>query len=221
MDVSATPAFVLFGGTFDPIHQGHVGLVQGLLLRPEIQRVFVVPAAQNPFKGVEAELPAQLRLEMVSRALAGISGASVLDMELRRSGPSYSIDTVTALATQYPAARLKLALGWDVYESFLQWRSAETLLELAGLLVVLRGGNATPASARPFPPAQWPGGLPPPWRERLRMGKNGAARDGQGRTVVEFVNLKLPGISSSQIRAKRDLSRVPEGARNLLQEYWG
>ena len=213
----ASPNFVLFGGTFDPIHEGHVGVVRGLLLRPDIQKVFLVPAGKNPFKGEGARLPAQLRLEMASRAVAGITGATVLDLELARGGPSYSIDTVTALASQYPRANLKLALGWDVYETFRDWRNASELLELATLLVVLRRGSTTPRSGKPH---QWLAGLPANWRDRLRMGANGGAIEPKGRTVVEFVNLRLPRVSSSQIRSNRELARVPAEARNLLAQYW-
>ena len=218
----ARPKFMLFGGTFDPIHEGHVGLVRGLLARPDIQRVFVVPAGRNPFKGAAAPLPAGLRLEMATRALAHIPGATVLDLELRRNGPSYSIDTVATLTSQYPGADLTLAMGWDVYQSFFDWRNAADLLELAGLLVVLRQGNATPGSKVS---AQWLHGLPPEWRTKLRMvrngpARNGAARDKQGRTVVEFINLKLPRTSSSQIRRTRSLARVPAAARELLASHW-
>ena len=209
--------FVLFGGTFDPIHEGHLGLVRGLLQRADIERIFLVPAAQNPLKGAEAHLPAQLRLEMASRAVAGLCGATVLDLELVRGGPSYTMETVAALASQYPGAQLKLAMGWDVYESFRDWRGAAELLELASLLVVLRQGSATPGSRKSH---QWLAGLPPQWRDRLRMGSNGLAREPQGRTVVEFINLRLPRVSSSQIRAKRDLSQVPAEARKLLEQYW-
>lgn len=217
MAAAAPLNFVLFGGTFDPIHEGHVGLVRGLLQRADIDRIFLVPAAQNPFKGAEAHLPAQLRLELASRAVAGICGAAVLDLELMRGGPSYTMETVAALASQYPDAHLKLAMGWDVYESFRDWRSAAELLELASLLVVLRQGSATPGSGKS---RQWLAGLPPRWRDRLRMGANGVARQPQGRTVVEFVNLRLPRMSSSQVRAKRDLSMVPAEARKLLEQYW-
>ena len=217
MAAGNTPTFVLFGGTFNPIHEGHVALVQRLLRRPGIQRVFVVPAARNPFKEAEEPLPPRLRLEMVNCALAHLPGVAVLDVELRRTGPSYSFDTVTALVSQYPNAELKLAMGWDVYESFAAWRSAEALLELAGLLVVLRQGTAPPVGKKQAP---WLAGLPEEWRGRLRMSKNGSARDRDGRTVVEFINLKLPRISSSQIRRKRLLRHVPAGAREVLKQYW-
>ncbi len=211
------PIFVLFGGTFDPIHEGHLGLVRGLLSRPEIERVFVVPAGQNPFKGTQAQLPAQLRLEMASLALAGLSGAAVLDCELRRGSPSYTIDTVSELASKYPAASLKLAMGWDVYESFRDWRGADALLELAGLMVVSRSGSSPPAGGKS---QKWLDGLPPQWRERVRMGANGTACEHHGRVVLEFLNLKLPRVSSSRIRTQRDLARVPAGARELLRAYW-
>ena len=167
--------------------------------------------------------PAKMTQDDVDALRAvGFSGAAVLDCELRRGGPSYTIDTVSELASKYPAAALKLAMGWDVYESFRDWRGAEALLELASLLVVSRAGSPAPTGRKSD---DWLAGLPSLWRGKLRMGANGNVRDEivcdkQGRVILEFLNLKLPRVSSSQIRAKRDLSRVPAGARELLQAYW-
>ncbi len=217
MPAQETPTFVLFGGTFNPVHEGHLGLIRGLLAREDVRRVFVVPAARNPFKGGAELLPAALRLEMLERALGGVPGASVLDLELRRGQPSYTVETVAALAAKYPRARFKLAMGWDVYESFSEWRRAGAILEQAGLLVVLRGGMRPPA---PKDGAAWLCGLPSRWRKRVRMGSNGAGRDEDGRVVLEFINLKLPRISSSRIRGSRTARQVPEGARQVLEAYW-
>lgn len=211
------PAFVLFGGTFNPVHLGHLGLIRGLLQREDVQRVFVVPAARNPFKAVDEPLPATLRLDMLQRALRGISGVSVLDLELRRGQPSYSVETVAALASKYPGVRLMLAMGWDVYETFGEWHNAGGILERAGLMVVTRNGAPLPAHGDR---AAWLCGLPPGWRKRVRMGRDGTGRSDEGRELLKFINLRLPNISSTQIRNKHNSRQVPEAARDLLDAYW-
>lgn len=217
MTATQRPTFVMFGGTFNPVHLGHLGLVEGLLRRGGVERLFVLPTAQNPFKEDAPSLPAELRLQMVRAAVQGLPGVSVLDMELRRGHPSYTIDTVTALASQYPAADLQLAMGWDVFSEFLRWRSAEAILELSGLWVVLREGFEGPASGDS---GAWLAGLPERWRGRLGLDDRGSARDGAGRVVVEFINLALPEISATQIRSERSLEWVPEKARALLAAHW-
>ncbi len=216
-DSAARPVFAVFGGTFNPVHEGHVGLARGLLARGGVDRVLVVPAARNPFKEGDDLLPAGLRLAMVERAMAGIAGVCVLDLEVRRGEASYTVETVAALASAYPRAELRLAMGWDVYEQFGEWRCAGAILEQAGLLVILRKGvsQQSPPGGRGRL-----AGLPEPWRGRLRSRGNGRWGDGTGRTVLEFLNLALPDVSSSQIRQARALEHVPAAARPLLAEYW-
>lgn len=217
MENKSRPVFAIFGGTFNPIHKGHVGLVRGLLERGEANRVLVVPAARNPFKGEGYLLPASLRLAMARQALEGIAGASVLDIELRRGDPSYTVDTVSALRSVYPEARLKLVMGWDVFLQFPEWHCAADIVACAELLVVLRQGAKTPP---PRAKGEQLAGLPEQWRSRVRRAKNGAWQDEQGRPVLEFSNLRLPAVSASKIRERRDLRDVPEAARKMLADFW-
>jgi nicotinate-nucleotide adenylyltransferase len=217
MEPKQRPVFAVFGGTFNPVHEGHVGIVEGLLATGEVDRVFVVPAARNPFKGGEELLPGPLRLAMVERAMGHLHRVSVLDLEMRRDRPSYTVETVAALASTYPAATFKLAIGWDVFLQFPDWRNAEAILEQAGLLVILRKGQPPPAKSEG---KAWLKGLPQAWQSRVRAQGKGRWRDDQGRVVLEFLNLRLPGYSSSGIRAGRNLRHVPAAARELLSEFW-
>lgn len=212
-----SPGYIIFGGTFNPVHEGHMGLMRGLLEREQGSCLLAVPASRNPFKGSGRLLPPGLRLEMLRSAMREMERASVLDLELRRPDPSYTIDTVTALGASYPGAVLRLAMGWDVYSQFPGWRDSGEIIERAGLLVIPRAGLNSPPPARG---GEWLKGLPAQWRARARLDGKGRIVDGGGRVLVEFIELELPDISSSNILAERNPEQVPEGARELLTAYW-
>ncbi len=215
--MESRPLFVLFGGTFNPIHMGHMGLIRGLLARDDVGHLFAVPAARNPFKGSGRLMPGELRLAMVRAALQGMAGVSVLELELRREQPSYSIDTLKELTIRHPEADFRVAMGWDVYLQFHAWRGAEDILRLGGLWVVLRAGT-DPAGADST--AGKLAGLPPFWRDEAGLDGAHGIRGKGGRSLVEFINLELPPISATDIRKRRDLDHVPEGARELLAAHW-
>lgn len=217
MTQAARPTVVLFGGTFNPLHEGHLGIIQGLLRRPGVSRLLVIPTGRNPFKGAEPLLPVALRAGMVRAAVGHLPRVSVLELELQAPGPSYTIDTVTALARDFPEAGLCLALGWDVFREFPRWRDAPGILALASLWVILRAGTPAPDPARP---GDFLAGLPSPLREEVTLDPAGRGLDRRGRVVVEFLELGLPDISSTEIRETHSLERVPPGARELLAAYW-
>src|SRR5208282_1367068 len=94
----------LFGGSFDPVHWGHLLVARAAREEAGLDRVFFIPAAQSPFKPSAQPAPAAERLRWLRLALAGDTAAEVDDQEIRRGGPSYSIDTVRAYARNHPAA---------------------------------------------------------------------------------------------------------------------
>ncbi len=115
----------LFGGSFDPVHAGHVALV---------------PAACSPHKADRrTEAPEADRLELVRLAFAGVDDVTVDGRELSRSGPSYTIDTLAELAAEHPGDRWRLVMGADQAAAFDRWRDPERLLALAEPVVVARG----------------------------------------------------------------------------------
>ncbi|MCH7477519.1 MAG: nicotinate-nicotinamide nucleotide adenylyltransferase [SAR324 cluster bacterium] len=217
METRTRPRFIVFGGTFNPIHLGHMGLVEGLLRRGGVDHLFVVPTRQNPFKLEQEPLPGALRWEMVCRALRGIPRVSVLDLEMRREHPAYSVETLAVLGSIYPGAVFRLAMGWDVYQEFGTWRKAERILELAELVVVRRSGSGGVGATEA---GEWLEGLPPPWRDRVSLTEEGHLVSQTGRTVAQFVDLDLPEISASRIREERALKWVPEASRGLLAAHW-
>ena len=217
MEDRAGATFAMFGGTFNPIHQGHLGLIRGLSGREELSRLFVIPAARNPFKNEGDLLPARLRHEMVCSAVEGLPKITVLDWEIKQDHPSYTIETITSLSGKYPLANLKLVIGWDVFLEFKQWRQAADILKKAGLWVVMRSPPGTDPSQ--MQEGLLPG-LPGDYREKAHLGDAGEVLAPDGRILAEWINLELPDIPSTQIRAERDLSMVPEGAREILSSYW-
>lgn len=143
----------LFGGSFDPIHTGHLHAARVAQGAFGLHRVVFVPAARPPHKPGRELASGSHRLAMIELAIAGEPTWCASDVELRREGPSYTVDTVPALAAAVgePAdARVFLVLGSDNLPGLPSWRSVEELLRLAQPVIVLRGGDdgRLPASVR-------------------------------------------------------------------------
>ncbi|MCB1117886.1 MAG: nicotinate (nicotinamide) nucleotide adenylyltransferase [Chlamydiia bacterium] len=131
----------LFGGSFDPIHYGHLNLALQLKKLTPLELVLFIPAAVSPFKIDRPPMASgQKRMEMCKLALEGLEGCEVSDIELKRRGPSFMIDTVKELAKLYPGARLRLMLAEDALSRLHEWKDAETLVQLAPPLI----GTRTP-----------------------------------------------------------------------------
>jgi nicotinate-nucleotide adenylyltransferase len=134
----------LFGGTFDPPHNAHVALAQAAVEAVQLDQLRWIPAGQ-PWQKARQITPAPHREAMVNLALQG-SPHSMLDRcELDRSGPSYTLDTVTALQTQHPKAQIFLIIGSDQYAGLHTWRGWQELL----CRVVLAVANRPGAAVRP------------------------------------------------------------------------
>lgn len=131
----------LFGGTFDPPHTGHLIVAQDALIRLELARVVFIPAFEPPHKRGRAISPAHLRLAMLRAALADDDRFAIDDIEIRRGGTSYTVDTLRALHAADPAAELFLLLGTDQYEEIETWREPGELRTLARIAVLSREGR--------------------------------------------------------------------------------
>lgn len=145
----------IFGGTFDPIHYGHLNSIETVLSRMELDRVIIVPTSQNPLKDkVEGPSP-QERFQMVQLALPYLNDwkdfVSVSDIEIQSGGPSYTIETLRAIAQEYPDAELFLILGADQLEDFDRWKNFDKILEIANLIVTSRPGKKLPSRLEHLP----------------------------------------------------------------------
>lgn len=138
----------LFGGSFDPVHVGHLLVAQAACEEFNLDRLFFIPAAQSPLKPERVPAPPELRLRMLRLALVGESKCEVDDQEIRRGGSSYTIDTVRAYRDRYPKAALFYIIGADHVPLLPKWRAADELGALVEFLVVPRPGDP-PVSAKP------------------------------------------------------------------------
>jgi nicotinate-nucleotide adenylyltransferase len=130
----------LFGGTFDPIHRGHVEVAEVCARRLDLDVVLVIPSGQPPHRA-PPQASAADRLAMVELAVAGRPPLLASDIEVRRGGVSYSVDTVRALATLHPEAELVLLLGWDAAADFPDWHEAAAIGSMARIAVFNRTGS--------------------------------------------------------------------------------
>ena len=122
----------VFGGTFDPVHNGHVLPVAAAAAKFELGRVLYVPARLSPHKDA-APTDARHRVAMVALAIAGRPDWSVDLEELDRQPPSFTIDTLRAIAARHPKDELWLLMGTDILAGFARWREPEAILKLARL----------------------------------------------------------------------------------------
>jgi nicotinate-nucleotide adenylyltransferase len=131
------------GGTFDPIHNGHLGAAEAAIECAELDEIVLVPTGTPPHRPPAVASAAQ-RLEMCRIAAADDPRFTVSDVEVRREGPSYSVDTLLALRGANPHAELFLVLGWDAAALFRSWHRADEVIALAPIVVVTRPGRKAP-----------------------------------------------------------------------------
>lgn len=141
----------VFGGAFDPPHIGHLVVAQDVFEALRLDRLLVVPSARPPHR--DARLPAEQRVSLTRAAFADDERMVVSDVEMRRPGPSWTVETLASIREDLRPDRLWLVIGADQYESFEDWRDPERILELAELAVMPRGGEAPLKDPRyPFEP---------------------------------------------------------------------
>ncbi len=175
----------IFGGSFNPVHLGHLLLAQTALEQFELDRVLFMPCAVQPHKDPRALAPAVQREAMLAAAIMDNLAFELLDIELRRGGVSYSVDSLRELRSRYPHADLFFMIGADTLLELHGWKDIDTVLSLCSFMVFARPGydpqQLSPAALQ----------LPSPWPERL---------------MRHVCNVRQIDISSSDIR-----HRVAEG----------
>ena len=147
----------LFGGSFDPVHLGHLLVAQAAVEELDLNRLFFIPAAQSPFKPENQPAPAAARLQWLRLALAGRANCEIDDQEIRRGGVSYTFDTLRHYTSKFPGAELIYLIGADHAAKLNAWRDAGELAKLAEFVVVPRPGEAAVK-------------FPPPFRGRVLKG---------------------------------------------------
>ncbi len=133
----------VFGGTFDPIHFGHLRTAFEMLQALRFDEVRFMPCGVPPHRG-QPFANAALRLAMVQAATEGQPGFVVDDRELQRDGPSYSVDTLSALRAEFPLRPLGLIIGMDAFLNLTKWYQWREILQLAHVVVAHRPGWRAP-----------------------------------------------------------------------------
>jgi nicotinate-nucleotide adenylyltransferase len=145
----------LLGGSFNPVHNGHLAIARQARDVLSLDRILFIPTGLPPHKSGETLAPAKDRYEMVRLAIASDPAFSVSDVEISRPGKSYTVDTVRELQQQYgPQTRLYFLIGLDAFLDFPTWREPGMLLDLCSFVVISRPGiSFQPLAAMKLLPA--------------------------------------------------------------------
>jgi nicotinate-nucleotide adenylyltransferase len=131
----------ILGGTFDPPHIGHLIVGQDLVEALDLHELLFVVSGEPPHKEAETVTAGEIRYRMVLAAVESNDLFRASDVEIRRDGPSYSVDTLRRLKEQHPGAELYFIIGADQFAELSTWRDPEEIARLAHLVVMTRGGE--------------------------------------------------------------------------------
>lgn len=138
--MAATETIGLLGGSFNPVHCGHMMLAAYLTQWNIVDRVWLMLSPRNPLKNPLGLISDMRRLAMLSIATRGVERVDTCDIELSMPLPSYTINTLDLLASRYPGRRFKLVIGSDNWQVFDQWRDWQRILDEYGVIVYPRPG---------------------------------------------------------------------------------
>lgn len=176
----------VFGGTFDPVHYGHLILAEQAREQAKLDEVWFIPAAQPPHKADRPVSPFRHRAEMLQLAIAGHPHFRVDELESQRAGLSYTVETLDQLAQQHTQHQWELLIGSDTLAELATWRDPVGVLRRAGLVVMARAGAPILDSST--------------LRTRLRLPEDVSLR-------VQVIAVPLMEISSSDLRRRASAGR--------------
>ena len=216
------PLLGIFGGTFNPVHLGHMRLVVEVMESVSPARLDLLPSARPPHKGGRRLLPFDLRVELLEAATAGIRNVVVNRLENERDTPSYTVDTLRIYREREPDSRLFFILGAEDFSLIATWQQWEMLPHLADIVVVPRSGAAGEVfsdTVRDF----WPKAVPiaPPFEAAdVAYAIPGVTDAGR------FIHLPLPrlDIRAELIRERLLAGRsarflVPDAVHAILENH--
>lgn len=194
----------LFGGTFDPVHLGHLRAAEDVRSRLGLDRILLIPSNVPPHKRRPGMASAADRLAMVRSAVRGCPGLAASDLEVASPRTSYSIHTLVKIRKLYPSARLHFLLGADAFLEIKTWREWRRVLDQCIFIVMTRPGSSLKA-ARAV--------LEPEYRDRMAAVRNAAEAETRiqaGKTIL-FLRIEALPISSTGIRQRIREGRSIEG----------
>ncbi len=141
----------LFGGTFNPLHNGHMGIIQYVKAQYSLEKIFLYPSATPPHKPKENLAPASDRLKMVTDCVKHIPGFHASDIEVKRRGPSFTIDTIKAFKQAHGSdINFSLLVGSDAFFDINTWKNQEKIFQAVPIIVMLRGKKSSISSIASF-----------------------------------------------------------------------
>lgn len=191
----------ILGGSFNPIHNGHLAMARAALRAHRLDRVIFIPAGRPPHKHDELA-PAEDRWRLVQLAIAGDPAFSASDIELRREGKSYTVDTLEAIRAEHPGDELFFILGEDSLTDLPRWREPGRILSLARIVTLNRPGHRAAIRASDYP------GVPPALLEQVE-------RD---RVVMPESLIESRRLRAVLARGGSVEGLVPDGVAAYLQE---
>jgi nicotinate-nucleotide adenylyltransferase len=201
----------ILGGTFDPVHHGHLRLALEVREALDLESVRLIPLHQPPHRAAPVASP-ELRLRMLESAVGGEPALRVDDRELRRQGPSYTVDTLTDLRRDLGDIPLCLLMGLDAFAALDTWHEWTRLIDLAHIVVARRPDAVLPAAG--------------PVRALLERHQTATPADLHQKSggCVWLQSIPLLDISASGIRALIAAGRsprylLPEGAINIINQH--
>lgn len=185
--------FAWFGGTFDPVHKGHVAIAMAVRQQLAPRQFFLLPTGQSPHKPNRPPTPAALRLAMLKAAFAGLVGVEISELEVHSNRICYTVETVSVINREFPGVRHFWVIGADQLESLPQWHRFNELQEIVDFAVVARPGFDTAI----------PGGIKP--------------------SAIHFVEAPFVDVSSTAIRRLRANKQpisdlVPSAVESIIVE---
>jgi len=189
----------LLGGSFDPVHNGHLAIAQQTREALGLDQILFIPTSHPPHKPNGSLAPARDRYEMVRLAIASDPSLAISDVEIRRPGKSYSIDTIRLLQQEYGAhTQLFFLIGLDAFLDFPSWRDPRTLLQLCSFVVLSRPG----LSFRSFSTVSLLPPIPPSSLTDLDAGRISQIEVSLGKQRLTCLRLPPCAVSASDIRVR-------------------
>lgn len=188
----------IFGGSFNPIHMGHLNSLRTVMKKNKLSKVFIVPNNQNPLRENSDMPTGEHRLNMIKAAIKDEKNVAVDDQEVARGGASYTIETLRYYESKYGSENIYFIMGADSFEQFDKWKNFDEILKTSNLIVTSR-----PHSELPFDVEDFPKGVQPLVKS---FEPNGVAKLKSGRQIV-YTHLEDMDVSATQIRKRMKLRR--------------
>ncbi len=190
----------ILGGSFDPVHNGHLGLASQIKEKFGLNEVVFVPAYISPHKQGRETASASHRLAMLRLATAPFPYFKISEIELKRQGISYTVDTLSTLVSQQPQTDFFLIMGMDTFAGIHTWKNTSHLLKMCHLIIAARPGHSLEGAESQV--KNLSKDVPGLYSQPIQTGNLLVFEHAETNTTLNLFNLTLMQVSSSEIREK-------------------